>query len=134
MTDIETRKRMTVSAVEDFFDRLLRGRVGDALFFGELPSSFNSTFRSLVIVDAANAIRDYEAYGAATVLIYLVAKPNTDGTKDVAVISGMEMKLTELLDSNDDPHYTTTRRGSYGKYDTVNDVFFNVVQVNLIIS
>lgn len=133
MVDIEKKKRMTVSAVEQFFDGLLRGKLTKNLFFGEIPSSIRKDWKSLVVVDCANAVRDYEAYGAGTVLIYLMSKPNTSGTKDCKQIAELEMKLTELIDSNNDPYYVTSRRGSYGKYDTVNDMFFNVIQINLII-
>lgn len=133
MARIETKKRVTVSAVEAFFDSLLRNRLTDNLFFGEIPAAIRKKWKSFVVVDCANAIRDYDAYGAATVLIYLFSKPNSPGTKDVSAINELESKLTELIDFNDSPHFTTTRRGSYAKYDTINDMFYNVIQIQLII-
>ena len=79
-------------------------------------------------------LRDYDAIGMQTVLILLYVKQNPYGVKDVKAMQKLETKLNELIDNNDDPYYHISRKGSYSSYDSVNDIFFNIVQINLIIA
>lgn len=126
--------RANVSSIQTFFDKLLRGKLTKNLFFDEVPVSFGKDWKDVVVVDCHNPMRDYDAIGMQTVLILLYVKQNPYGVKDVKAMQKLETKLNELIDNNDDPYYHISRKGSYSSYDSVNDIFFNIVQINLIIA
>lgn len=142
MVDNETRlpyeeermNRMTISSIETFFDGLLRGELTDNLFFNDLPTSIKRDWTSLAIVDVGNPMRNNDAYTVGTVLINMYAKQNPYGTKDVRELQRMEQTLNRLILNNHDEHYHLSMRGNYSNYNAVNDIFFDVVQVNLIIT
>lgn len=130
----EKRNRANVSSVETFFDSIFRGVLTDNLFFGELPTSLKKNWSELVVVDCGNAIRDHDGFARSTVIVYLYVKQNAYGIKDVATMQSLETKLNEIIENNDDAHYHISRRGTYQNYNAVNDIFFNSVQINLVIT
>ena len=126
--------RMSTSAMETFFDKLLRGVISDHIFFEELPVSISESWKDFIVVDCLNPFIDHDAYGKGTVLIYLYAKQNSFGTKNVKRLAEMEKKLNQAILDNDDPYYNVTRRGMYSNYNAVNDIYYNVIQLTIIIS
>lgn len=126
--------RANISSIETFFDGLLRGKLTNNLFFNELPVSVGKNWKEMVVVDCGNPMRDKDAIVEGTVLIMLYAKQNPYGHKDVKTLQKLEKKLNELILENEDEHYHISRRGSYSNYNAVNDIFFNVIQINLLIS
>lgn len=136
MPDIESYHRKTISSIETFFDSLLRGsdKLTENLFFEELPTSWKKEWDELVLVDCGNPQRDKDAFGVQTILISIYTKANAYGRKDVKTMQRLEKRLNELILGNDDEHYHTTLRGRYSNYSAVNDVFFNIVQINLVVT
>lgn len=132
--DQARQNRKNISSIETFFDTLLRGKLTDHLFFGDFPTSWKEDWKEVVVVDCGNPVRDYDAYSAGTILVSIYCMPNAYGVKDVTHMQWLESTLNRLIDDNTNPHYVITRRGSYGNYNAVNDVYFNVIQVNIIIS
>lgn len=126
--------RTNISSIETFFDSLLRGRLTDNLFFNELPPAVKEKWKDVVVVDCANPIFNYDAYSKGTVLILLYAKVNAYGKKDVKTLQNLEKKLNTILEESNDEHYKVSVRGRYSNYSAVNDIFFNVIQINLIIT
>lgn len=131
---LELMNRMNISSIETFFDGLLRGKLTDNLFFNELPVKVEKGWKEMVVVDCGNPMRDKDAIAEGTVLILLYAKMPVSGVKDVRRLQEMEKTLNELILSNEDEHYHISRRGAYSNYNAVNDIFFNVIQINLLIS
>lgn len=136
MVEIEELNRRNISSIETFFDTLLRGKdkLSEVVFFDELPTTWKKEWTELILVDCGNPQRDRDAFGAHTILIYLYTKANAYGVKDVKTLQRLESKLNELIEGNTDPHYHTSIRGRYSNYNAVNDVFLNIVQINLIIT
>lgn len=136
MIEIAELNRRNISSIETFFDSLLRGEdnLTENLFFEELPTSWKKEWKELVLVDCGNPLRDRDAFGAQTVLINLYTKANAYGMKDVKTLQRLESRLNELIEGNCDPHYHTSIRGRYSNYNAVNDVYLNIVQINLIIT
>lgn len=124
---------MSVSKVEEFFDSVLRGRLTDNLFFDQMPVALGKDWKSFAIVDCGTALRDYDAYGAGMVRIYLYTVPLASGVKDVKEMYRLEGIVNEVVAECSDGHYVLTRAGSYSGYDGVNDMFYNIIQLNLII-
>lgn len=124
---------MNISKIETFFNDLLDNQVSDNTFFCDLPPAIKQEWKDMVVVDFPNTITDLNAYGSGKVLIWLYAKPKSDGTKNVAVMSQMETKLTECLASANDEHYKLVREGTYTDYDEPKNLHCNIVELNLII-
>lgn len=134
MADIDVLDRFTTSSVETFFDSLLRGRLTDNLFYNSLPTNIRKRWKECAVVDVANPMRDYDSHMVGTVLVFLYAKQNDYGIKNVKVLQEQERKLNRLIEESRDEHYHISRRGSYSNYDAVNDIYYNVVQINLIVT
>lgn len=124
---------MNISKIETFFNALLDNKVSDNTFFSDLPPAIKQEWNDMVVVDFPNTISDLDACGQGTVLIWLYAKPKSNGTKNVPVLSGMEAKLNECISSSKDAHYIINRRGEYADYDDQRNLHCNIVELNLII-
>lgn len=134
MASKEQRDRMTISSMETFFDGLLRGKVTDALYFGDLPVNISKKWKEIVVVDCGNPMRNKGVFTSGTVLIYIYARQNAYGLKDVATMQKVEQLLSDVIEANDDPHYHTSIMGSYANFDAINDMYFNIIQVHLVIT
>lgn len=124
---------MTISSIETFFDSLLRGKLTKNLFFGELPTNIVKSWKDVVVVDCGNPIRNKDAFSQGTILVYLYVRQNSQGVKDVKTMQMLECKLNELIDNNSDPYYKTTIVGNYTNYNAVNDLYFTIIQINLVV-
>lgn len=133
---IEKQNRKTISSIETFFDSLLRGKdkLSENIFFEDLPTTLKKEWKEFVLVDCGNPQRDKDSHSVQTVLVSLYVMPNAYGKKDVKTLQRLESKLNELIEGNTDEHYHTELRGRYSNYNAVNDVFLNIVQINLIIT
>ena len=136
MEPIDKLNRKTISSIETFFDSLLRGKdkLTENLFFNELPIDIAKDWETFAVIDCGNPLRDNDAYAVGTVLVLLYAKQNVYGIKNVKVLQAMEKTLNELVQANSDPYYHVSFRGRYSNYNAVNDIFFNVIQLNLVIT
>lgn len=133
MENLQLMNLMSVSKVEEYFDSVLRGRLTDNLFFEQMPTALGKGWKSFAVVDCGTAIRDYDAYGVGTVRIVLYQTPNASGVKDVKEFYRMESVLNSVISEPSDEHYVISRKGTYSGYDAINDMFFNVIQLNLVI-
>lgn len=136
MIPVEVQNRRNTSSVETFFDGLLRGadKLTENLFFGELPTTIKDSWNELAVVDCGNPQYDHGAYSSQTVLVLLYVKQNAYGKKDVKTLQSMEEKLNELILGSEEDYYDVSIRGRYSNYDAVNDIYYNIVQINLIIT
>lgn len=136
MEPIEKLDRKNISSIETFFDNLLRGtdKLTKNLFFNELPVEIKKEWKDFVVVDCGNPLRDNDAYAVGTVLVLLYAKQNPYGLKDVKRMQQLEKALNRIVQENDDPYYHLSYRGRYSNYNAVNDIYFNVIQLNLVIT
>ena len=125
---------MNISKIETFFNSLLDNKLSDNTFFTFLPPTIKQEWSDIVLVDIPNAIRDLNAYGSGMVLVYLFAKPMSNGVKPVAKLSSMEKKLNEVIASSKDEHYIISRANTYTDYDEQRNMFCNIVEINLVIT
>lgn len=124
---------MNISKIETFFNSLLDNKLSDNTFFTFLPPTIKQEWSDIVLVDIPNAIRDLNAYGSGMVLVYLFAKPMSNGVKPVAKLSQLEKTLNELIESSKDRHYKISRANTYADYDEQRNLFCNIIEVNLVI-
>lgn len=127
-------KYANTSQVEEYLYTILNGVVSDHTFSGTLPTTIDSSWNDMVLIDCDLPMIDYGPYSSATVYIFLYARPNADGTKKVPLLSLMENKLCDVLDSISDVHYTVNRLSNGADYDTTLQWHRNFVYFNLIIN
>lgn len=122
------------SAVEDFLYTAIYGKVSDHVYAGSLPSTTSLPWDDMVVIDCDLPIVDYDCYSTSTVYIFLYARPQADGSKNVVKLAEMERKLNDVLDGVVDAHYTINRQSNGGDYDTAINWHRNYVHLNIVIT
>ena len=122
-----------ISKVESFFNQLLDGKVSENTFFTNLPISIDDSMKDLVLVDIPSSIRDMDAYGYGTVLVYLFVKPFSNGQKDVSRMSELEQLLQKAIEECSDEHYSLTRGSCYTDYDDTRNLHCNIYEIKTLI-
>lgn len=132
----ELNKYANTSKVEEYLYSILNGVVSDHTFAGTLPTTIDSTWNDMVLIDCDLPMTDYGAYSSATVYVFLYARPFADGSKNVAKLSTMEDALCGVLDQygNANAHYSVDRLSNGADYDTNINWHRNFVYFNLIIT
>lgn len=124
---------LNISKIETYIVGLIDNVVSDNTFAGTLPTTINASWSDMVLVDCVNAIGDLDALGKGVVLVWLYAKPRTDGTKNVALMSKLEKKLNDVINAANDRHYIISRRDTYSEYDEARKWHCNIVELNITI-
>lgn len=122
------------SMVEEYLYSILNGAVSDHTFAGTLPSTIGEHWNDMVLIDCDLPMTDNGPYTNATIYIFLYARPNADGTKNVPVLANLERKLCDVIDTVHDDHYSLDRRSTGADYDTSIGWHRNFVYFNLIIT
>lgn len=130
----EANKYANTSMVEEYLYQALNGSVSDHTFAGTLPTAVGGDWDDMVLIDCDLPMTDYGPYSSATVYIFLYARPNPDGTKNVPLLSEMEDKLCDVLDNLSDVHYSLNRVSNGADYDTSLQWHRNFVYLNLIVN
>ena len=120
--------------VEEYLYQALNGSVSDHTFAGTLPTAVGGDWDDMVLIDCDLPMTDYGPYSNATVYIFLYARPNPDGTKNVPLLAEMEDKLCDVLDNLSDVHYSLNRISNGADYDTSLQWHRNFVYLNLIVN
>lgn len=127
-------RHANTSKVEEYLYSILFGAVSDHTFAGTLPSTIGDNWRDMVLIDCDLPMTDNGPYSSATVYIWLYARPNADGSKNVPVMAQLEDKVCDVLDSIHHDHYSVERRSNGADYDTNINWHRNFVYFNLIIT
>lgn len=127
------KNNLNISKVETYLNGILDNTISNNTYFGSLPehSAIPAEWNDMCFVEIPNGIRDMEAYGQGTVLVWLYARPMSSGRKNVAVMSQLEQRLNEVIANNKDRHYQISRRLTYTSYDTNIKWHCNVVELIL---
>ena len=124
--------KINISEIETFLNEKFDNVVSSNTFVGsKLPdkAAIPSDWKDICLIEIPNGIRDFDAYGEGTALVYLLARPMESGRKNVAILSRMESKLNEVIENSDNDTYYIKRRLTYTGYDTDIDWHFNVVEI-----
>lgn len=133
MAELEAINRRNISRIESFFDSIFRETLSENLFFGGLPNAIEKEWESVVTIDISNIV-EKDGYGKGKAMIFLYAQCDTPGEKNVPVLSQLEDTLNDIVLSSSDPDYHISIGRRFGDYDAINDMFYNVVELNLIIT
>ena len=126
------QNNLNISKIETYLNSILDNVVSNNTFFGYMPDSSivkSSNWQDMVMVEIPNGIRDMDAYGQGTVLIWLYARPLESGRKNVAKMSELEKKLNEAISNGSSEFYSIRRRSTYTSYDTNIKWHCNVVEI-----
>lgn len=125
------KDNMNISKIETFLNGILDNVVSKNTFFGYPPEkeSIDSSWQDFVFVEIPNGINDLEGYAKGTALVWLYARPQSSGRKNVAQMSKLETKLNEAIKNANHPIYSISRRSTYTDYDTSIDWHCNAVEI-----
>lgn len=125
---------LNISKIETYLNGILDNVVSNNTYFGYLPDASivkSSDWQDMVMVEIPNGIRDMDAYGQGTILVWLYARPLESGRKNVAKMSELETKLNTVIANAKDKNYQISRRMTFTDYDTDIDWHCNVVEIIL---
>lgn len=127
------KNNLNISKVEDYLYRVLKFKVSANLYIGTLPDTTQSAWTDMCLIDCGNGFRDYDAYGKGTVLIWLYAKPLSNGQKNAKRMDKLEIRLNEAISQADSKTYRINRGNVYCDYDSTRRWHCNIVELNLLI-
>jgi hypothetical protein len=110
----------------------LDNKVSKNTYFGYLPDASiikASDWQDMVMIEMPNGIRDMDAYGQGTVLVWLYARPLGSGRKNVAKMSELEANLNDVITNVTSNEYHIVRRLTFTDYDTNINWHCNVIEL-----
>lgn len=128
--------KLNISKIETFLNSKFDNVISKNTFVGsKLPdkAAIPSDWKDMCLINIQSGLRDFDAYGKGTVLVYLLARPQESGKKNVAVLSKMETKLNEVISSSANDTYCMKRRLAFTGYDLNIDWHYNVIEIVLTI-
>ena len=128
--------KINISKIETFLNEKIDNVVSKNTFVGsKVPdkTAIPTDWNDIVLIDIPNGVRDFDAYGKGTVLVYLFARPQESGRKNVAVLSKMEARLNEVINTSSNDTYLLKRRLTFTGYDMNIDWHYNVIEITLTI-
>lgn len=127
------KDNLNISKIETYLHSIIDNVVSEHTYAGTLPDTIQSKWNDMCLIDCGHAIRDFDAYGQGTVLIWLYTKPRGDGAKNTALMSQMERKLNEVIENASSSTYMISRGNGYSDYDTDRKWHCNIVELNILI-
>lgn len=126
-----THSDINITKIQDFLWQLFTSDKLKNKYFDELPST--NDFDSAMVIDCSNSIRDMDAYGVGSILLFLYAKPVVSGLGNSKVLGEMEAEVLRLIDSNTNETYTLSRRYTHSDYDAARNLHMIVLEINITI-
>lgn len=124
---------INISKIESYLHSIIDNNVSENTFVGTLPSTVQSSWNDMCLIDVGNVITDLNAYGRGVIHVLLYAKPLSDGSKNVAVMSKLEQALNEVIETQQSQTYQINRRTTYAEYDNERKWHCNIVALNILI-
>ena len=128
--------KINISKIETFLYEKIDNVVSKNTFVGsKVPdkTAIPTDWNDIVLIDIPNGVRDFDAYGKGTVLVYMFARPQESGRKNVALLSKMEARLNEVINTSSNDTYLLKRRLTFTGYDMNIDWHYNVIEITLTI-
>lgn len=122
------------SKVETYLYGIINNVVSEHTFAGTLPTTIDNKWKDMVLIDCNLPMTDRGPYSSATVYVFLYARPNANGSKNVPLLAELEDRLCDVVDKAKHPHYSLDRVSNGSDYDTGIKWHRNFVYFNLIIT
>ena len=127
------KDNLNISSIETYLYSIIDTTVSNNTYVGELPDVIQSSWTDMCLIDVANAVKDFDAYGSGLVNIFLYARPMQSGSKNVAVMSKLEKALNAVISSAVSDTYHINRAHTYSDYDSDRKWHCNIVTLNITI-
>jgi hypothetical protein len=128
------KNNLNISKIETYLNSIIDNIVSDNTFFASLPDVSviqASTWQDMVMIAMPEGIKDFEAYGAGSVFVYLYARPFESGKKNVSKMAQLETKLNDVVEKAKDKNYQISRENVHSTYDDDINWHCNVVELIL---
>ena len=125
--------KLNISNIETYLHSIMDGIVSEHTYAGTLPDTMKSEWDDMCLIDCGNKLHDLDAYGQGTILIWLYARPRSNGTKNVATMSKLEENLNYVIKNASNKDYAISRGYTYTDYDTTRQWHCNIVELNILI-
>lgn len=127
------KNKLNISNIEAYLLGLIDNNVSEHTFPSVPPAEFKAEWNDVCVIDVSSAIRDLDAYGKGTVLVWLYARPLSSGAKNGALMASLENKLMNVIENANDKTYIISRRHTYSDYDSKRLWHCNIVALNITI-
>lgn len=125
--------KMNISEIETHLHNLFKG-VSQHTYAGTLPSTIGNDWEDMVLISCDNGVTDYDAYGKGIALLFLYARPRSNGTKNVTKMKALENAVDQIIENQGHSgNYYFYRQRTYSDYDFSRNWHFNVVSLGLIV-
>lgn len=126
-------EKLNISNIETYLHSIMDGIVSENTYAGTLPDTMKSEWNDMCLIDCCNKLHDFDAYGQGTILIWLYARPRSNGTKNVAIMNDLENKLNYVIQNASNANYSFSRGATYTDYDSTRQWHCNIVELNILI-
>lgn len=127
------KNNLNISKIETYLYSIMKNEVSEHTYAGTLPDTMDSQWNDMCLIDCADSIKDMNAYGQGTLLIWLYARPRSNGTKNVTIMSDLENKLNQVIANASNSNYSISKGATYSDYDTVRQWHCNIIELNILI-
>ena len=132
-----TSDAIHISKILTHLDTVIRKNVCKQCYAATLPSTLSEKIDSYVVIDSANALYDYAAYGKVIINIFLYVRPIANGQMNVAALSKLEAAFDNALqgDMFDNENYKVAREVAYSNtgYDNTYGMHYKIEAIRLTI-
>lgn len=132
-----TSDAIHISKILTHLDTVIRKNVCKQCYAATLPSTLSEKIDRYVVIDSANALYDYAAYGKAIINIFLYVRPIGNGQMNVAAMSKLETAFDNALqgDMFDNENYKVAREVAYSNtgYDNTYGMHYKIEAIRLTI-
>lgn len=132
-----TNDSINISKILTHLDTVIRTNVCKQCFAGTLPATLSEKIDSYVVIDSANALYDYSAFGRGIINIHLYARPIGNGQMNVSALSKLENAFDKVLQEDlfDNEHYRVAREVAYfnSGYDNTYGMHYIIKAIRLTI-
>lgn len=126
-------EKLNISNIETYLHSIMDGIVSENTYAGTLPDTVNSEWNDMCLIDCGNKLYDFDAYGQGTILIWLYARPRSNGSKNVTTMSKLEENLNFVIKNASNSEYSINRGFTYTDYDSIRQWHCNIVELNILI-
>ena len=126
-------EKLNISNIETYLHSIMDGIVSENTYAGTLPDTLKSEWNDMCLIDCGNKLHDFDAYGQGTILIWLYARPRSNGSKNVTTMSKLEENLNFVIKNASNKDYSISRGVTYSDYDSIRQWHCNIVELNILI-
>lgn len=123
--------KMNISEVENYLFEMFKS-VSAHSYVGTLPDTIENNWNDMLLISCDNGINDHDGYGSGIALVFIYARPRSDGSKNVTKLKQMDAAITSIIDNQDSSgSYNVYRRKTYSDYDYSRNWHCNVISVGI---